>query len=85
MSRESYMKLLRGADPRICALLDQGFAFATNAFRPGQAPSGVPVQDCEHMMAKLRSEGWEVAMAAAYDEGGQALPRMASLWRRRRG
>lgn len=83
MSRETYMALLRDSDPRIAALLDQGFAFVTNAFRPGKAPPGVSVRDCFQMAAKLRGESWEVELAAAYDEGGHALPHMASLWRRR--
>ena len=77
------MQLLRKSDPRIALLLDQGFAFVTNAFRPGQAPPGIPVRDCDQMAATLRGEGWDVAVAAAYDEAGQALPQMASLWRRR--
>jgi fructose-1-phosphate kinase PfkB-like protein len=83
MSRERYMQLLRKSDPRIAALLDQGFAFATNAFRPGQAPPGIPAQDCEQMAARLRREGWEVMLATAYDEAGQALSHMASLWQRK--
>ncbi len=83
MSRESYMQLLRNSDARIARLLDEGFAFETNAFRPGQAPSGVSIRDCDQMAARLRGEGWEVEVAAAYDEAGQALPQMASLWRRR--
>lgn len=83
MTRESHMQLLRKSDVRIAKLLDQGFAFVTNAFRPGQAPPDVPVKDCDQMAAKFRGEGWEVAAAAAYDEGGRALPQMASLWRRR--
>lgn len=83
MSRETYMILLHTTDPRIAMLQDRGFAFVTNAFRPGQAPPGIPVRDCDQMAAKLRGEGWEVEMAPAYDEGGQALAQMASLWRRR--
>ncbi len=39
MSRESYMQLLRNSDARIARLLDEGFAFETNAFRPGVAAS----------------------------------------------
>ena len=82
MGRESYMQLLRIGDARIATLLDQGFGFVTNAFRPGQAPAGVPVKDCDQMADNLRREGWEVEVAAAYDEAGHTLPRMASLWRR---
>ncbi len=83
MSRESYMILLRATDPRIAGLLNQGFEFVANAFRPGQAPRGVPARDCEQMATRLRREGWEVELASAYDERGKALPQMASLWRRR--
>jgi hypothetical protein len=82
MSRESYLTLLRETDPRIASLLDQGFRFVTNAFRPGEAPSGLPVKDTEQVAAQLRREGWEVEIATAYDERGQPLPRMAALWRR---
>jgi hypothetical protein len=77
------MQLLRKSDPQIARLLDQGFAFVTNAFRPGQTPPGVPVSDCDQVAAKLRGQGWEVVAAAAYDEGGRALSQMASLWQRR--
>ncbi len=83
MSREGYMQLLRRSDVRIAALLDQGFAFVTNAFRPGQAPPGISIRDCEQMAKKLRGEGWEVEVTAAYDEAGQPLSAMGSLWRRR--
>ncbi len=83
MSRESYMALLRKSDASIAMLLDRGFAFVTNAFRTGQAPPGISMQDCDQMAARLRGEGWEVEVAAAYDEAGQALSPMASLWRRR--
>jgi len=83
MSREGYMQLLRKSDARIANLLDQGFAFVTNAFRPDQAPPGILVRDCDQMAAKLRGEGWDVEEAGAYDEAGQALPQMVSLWRRR--
>lgn len=83
MSRESYLTLLRTTDRRIARLLDQGFEFVTNAFRSGQAPRGVPARDCDQMAARLRREGWQVELAAAYDERGNPLPQMASLWRRR--
>ncbi len=85
MSREAYLALLRTTDPHMATLLDRGFAFVTNAFRPGQAPPGVPARNCDQAAARLRREGWEVEVAAAYDERGQALPRMASVWRRRPG
>ena len=83
MSREGYMQLLRKSDARIANLLDQGFAFVSNAFQPDQAPPGIPVRDCDQMAAELRGEGWEVELAPAYDEVGGALPEMVSLWRRR--
>jgi hypothetical protein len=83
MSRKEYMSLLRASDAQIAGLLDRGYAFVTNAFRPGQAPPGLAVKDCDQVAAQLRGEGWEVETASAYDERGQALPRMAALWRRR--
>jgi hypothetical protein len=83
MSRKEYMSLLRAADAQIAGLLDQGYAFVTNAFRPGEAPPGLRVKDSDQVAAQLRSEGWQVEVATAYDERGHALPRMASIWRRR--
>jgi len=83
MRRESYMPLLRERDAEIASLLDQGFVFVMNAFRSGQAPPGISIPDCDQMAAKLRSDGWEVVAASAYNEAGQPLPQMASLWRRR--
>ncbi len=83
MSREDYMALLRATDAGIAVLLEQGYALVTNAFRPGQVPPGIPARDCDQVAARLRREGWEVEVAAAYDERGQALPQMASVWRRR--
>jgi hypothetical protein len=83
MSREGYLSLLREADPQIAALLDRGFRFVTNTFRPGQAPADLPVRNSDQAAAQLRAEGWQVELAPAYDERGKALPQMASLWRRR--
>ncbi len=83
MSREGYMQLLRKSDARIARLMDEGFAFVTNAFRPGHVPPGISIRDCDQMAETLRCEGWEVELTAAYDEAGQRLSAMASLWRRR--
>jgi hypothetical protein len=57
MSRESCMALLRKSDASIAMLLDRGFDFVTNAFRPGQAPPGVPARDCDQVAVRLRREG----------------------------
>ncbi len=84
MDRQAYMQLLRSTDPHVAELLDQGYAFVTNAFRPEQVPPGVSVRTSEQAAERLRAEGWEVVMATAYDEAGRALSQMASLWRRRR-
>ncbi len=78
------MLLLREADPRIAALLDQGYRFFTNAFLLDQRPPGLPVRNSDQVVAQLRSEGWEVELARAFDERGRPLPQMASVWRRRK-
>ncbi len=61
------MALLRARDAGIAALLDQGFEFNTNAFRPGQAPHGVPVRDCDQTAARLRREGHSSPMSVVPD------------------
>src|SRR5262245_10026454 len=38
--KEAYLALIAAHDPEIRALLDHGFAFVTNAFKAGAAPSG---------------------------------------------
>jgi hypothetical protein len=80
--RGEYMKLLASRDAAIRCLVDGGYEFVTNAFRPGAGPKGVRTKDAEALQAGLRQEGYQVEVASAYNETGDALPSMASIWRK---
>ena len=80
--REAYLKLMVARDAGIRRLMDQGFEFVTNAFRRGAAPKGMRAKDADTLMAWLRQDGYQVEVATAYNETGDALPSMASIWRK---
>ncbi|MEE8282759.1 MAG: hypothetical protein V3R47_04500 [candidate division NC10 bacterium] len=82
--REEYVRLMAAKDTAIQHLVDQGYEFVTNAFRPGAAPKGVRAKDAEMLKARLRQEGYQVEATSAYNETGDILPSMVSIWRKRR-
>ena len=82
--REEYVRLIAEKDAAIRHLVEQGYEFVTNAFRPGAAPKGVRAKDAEAVKARLRQEGYQVEVASAYNETGDVLPSMVSVWRRQR-
>ena len=71
-------------DPEIDRLVRDGFAFVTNAFRPGKVPPGIRAQDAPAVARRLEREGSVTALAGAYDEQGTLRPEMASVWRKPR-
>lgn len=79
--KADYLALLAARDARIRRLGAEGFAFVTNAFRPGMAPAGV--RDAERIAADLRRQGFEVELSDGYDEAGTARPALCGIWRRR--
>lgn len=81
--RGEYVRLLAETDATIRRLVDDRYEFVTNAFRPGAAPQGVRTKDAGVLQAQLRREGYEVAIAPAYNETGNVLASMVSVWRRR--
>lgn len=82
--REAHLKLMAARDGGIRRLVDEGFEFVTNAFRRGAAPKGVRAKDADTLATRLRQDGYQVEVATAYNETGDALPSMASIWRKRR-
>ncbi len=81
--REAYLALLAGKDPKIRQLLDEGYQFVTNAFRPGSKPSGVRAKEDHEIVHELQRQGYEVVLWMAYDERGTAIATMSSIWRRK--
>lgn len=82
--RGEYVRLMAAKDVAIRLLMDQGYEFVTNAFRPGAAPKGVRAKDAEALKTRLRKEGYQVEDASAYNETGDVLAAMVSIWRKRR-
>ncbi|MEE9171740.1 MAG: hypothetical protein V3U41_02380 [candidate division NC10 bacterium] len=82
--RGEYVRLMADRDVTIQRLVAKGYEFVTNAFRPAAAPKGVRAKDAEAVTARLRQEGYQVEVASAYNETGDILPSMISIWRKRR-
>jgi hypothetical protein len=80
--RREYVRLMADRDATIRGLVEKGYEFVTNAFRPGAAPKGVRAKEAEGLKARLRQEGYEVEVASAYNETGGILPSMVSIWRK---
>jgi hypothetical protein len=81
--KEAYLALIAACDPEIRALLDQGFAFVTNAFKAGAAPSGIKARTDRDHVRRLQQEGYQVAVSAAYDEQGHPRPSLSAIWRKK--
>jgi hypothetical protein len=81
--KEVYLALIAAQDPEIRTLLDQGFAFVTNAFKAGAAPSGMKARTDQAHVRRLQQEGYQVEVTAAYDEQGQLRPSLSAIWRKK--
>ena len=81
--KEASLALIAAHDPEICALLDHGFAFVTNAFKAGAAPSGIKAKTDREHVRRLQQEGYQVEISAAYDEQGQPRPSLSAIWRKK--
>ena len=83
--RKAFIELMASRDPAIRRLIEDGYEFVTNAFELGARPAAVPVKDAEAVAAQLRREGYLTELCSAYNEAGDPLPRMQSVWRKQRG
>jgi hypothetical protein len=81
--KAAYLALIAAHDPEIRALLDQGFAFVTNAFKAGAVPSGMKARTDRDHVRRLQQEGYQVAVSAAYDEQGHPRPSLSAIWRKK--
>ena len=81
--KDAYMALIAQHDPQIRALLDQGFEFVTNAFKPGAAPPGIKAKTDLEQVRSLQQQGYQVEMSPAYDERGQPRPTLSAIWRKK--
>jgi hypothetical protein len=81
--KEAYLALIAARDPEIRTLLDQGFAFVTNAFKTGAAPSGMKARTDQAHVRRLQQEGYQVEVSTAYDEQGNPRPTLSAIWRKK--
>ena len=81
--KEAYLALIAAHDPQIRTLLDQGFAFVTNAFKAGAVPSGMKARTDRDHVRRLQAEGYQVEVSTAYDEQGQPRPSLSAIWRKK--
>ena len=77
--KEVYLALIAARDPEIRTLLDQGFAFVTNAFKAGAAPSGMKARTDREHVRRLQQAGYQVEVTTAYDEQGNPRRSRASI------
>ena len=80
--QEAYLALIAARDPEIRTLLDQGFAFVTNAFKVDAAPSGMKARTDQEHVRRLQQAGYQVKVTAAYDEQGQLRPSLSAIWQK---
>lgn len=85
LGRKAYLDLIVSKDPLIRRLLDEGYEFVTNAFAPGSKPPNLRTKDAEAITAQLTQQGYLTEVCAAYNETGDPIPVMRSVWRKPRG
>ena len=82
--KEAYLALIAARDPKIRALIEQGFEFVTNALKAGAAPPGIKAKTDREQVRRLRQEGYQVEVSTAYDEHGDPRPTLSGIWRKKR-
>ena len=82
--RKAFIDLMISKDRAIRRLIEEGYEFVTNAFRPGAGPAAVRIKDAEAVASQLKREGYITALGSAYNEVGDPIPQMQSVWRRQR-
>ena len=83
--RKAYIDLMVSKDPEIRRMVEQGYEFVTNAFKADATPAAVLVNDAQTVASQLKRDGYLVELCPAYNEIGDPIPGMQSIWRKRRG
>jgi len=81
--KAAYLALIAQKDPQIRRLLDAGFEFVTNAFKPGFVPPGIKAKEDREIARRLTQDGYQVKLGPAYDERGSPRSAMSSIWRKK--
>ena len=83
--RKAYIDLMVSKNLAIRRLVEEGYDFVTNAFVSEAKPAGVRVKEAATVASQLEQEGYQIEFCPAYNEAGDPLPGMQSVWRKRRG
>ncbi len=82
--RKVYLDLMGSKDPAIKRLIEDGYEFVTNAFKSDSKPAGIRVKDARTVASQLASQGYVTELCSAFNEAGDPIPAMQSVWRRPR-
>ena len=72
--RKAYIDLMVSKDPAIRRLVEEGYEFVTNAFKPGAQPAAVRVKDAQTVASQLEREGFMTELCPAFNEVGDPIP-----------
>jgi hypothetical protein len=81
--KDAYLALIAARDPKIHALLNEGFEFVTNAFKVGEVPPGVKARTDQEQVRRLWQERYQVEISTAYDEQCHPRPSLSAIWRKK--
>lgn len=82
--RKAYVDLMGSKDPAIKRLIDEGYEFVTNAFKPESKPAALRVKDSKGVASELAQQGYLTETCPAYNELGDPIQVMQSVWRKRK-
>ena len=77
--KDAYLALIAARDPPIRALLEQGFAFVTNALKVGTAPPGLKAKTDRDHRRSLQQQSSQVELSTAYDVHGHPQPTLSAI------
>ena len=83
--RKAYIELMASRDPSIRRLVNEGYEFVTNAFTTESKPPAVRIKDAQTVVSELKRQGYVIELGPAYNEAGDPVPGMRSVWRKRSG
>ena len=82
--RKAYLDLMGSKDPAIKRLIEDGYEFVTNAFKSESKPAGIRVKDARTVASQLTQQGFLTELCSAFNEVGDSIPAMESVWRKPR-
>jgi len=82
--RKAYLDQMGSKDPAIKRLIEEGYEFVTNAFKSDSKPADIRVKDARTVALQLAEQGYLTELCSAFNEIGDPIPAMQSVWRKRK-